>query len=58
MQFNLDTVELAQCSHLIAHEATALGMGRVGQHVGDHERAQDAPTVALWNDGARAQRSR
>jgi hypothetical protein len=33
-------------------------MRRVGQHVGDHERAQYASTVALWNDGARAQRSR
>ena len=37
---------------LVAHEAPALGMGAVGKHVRDDERAHDAPTVALWNDGA------
>ena len=58
VQLDLDTVKRAQRGHLIAYEAAALGMPRVGQHVGDHERAQDASTVALWNDGARAQRSR
>jgi hypothetical protein len=26
----------------------------VGQHVRDDERAHDAPTVALWNDGPHA----
>jgi hypothetical protein len=29
----------------------------VGQHVGEHQRAQDAPTVALWNDAPRAKRN-
>ena len=41
-------------AHLVAHEAPALGMSGVGKHVRDDERAHDAPTVALWNDGAHA----
>ena len=34
---------LAQRRHLVAHEAPALGVGGVGQHVGDHERAHHGP---------------
>jgi glutamate racemase len=39
-------LHVAQCAHrvdLIAHEAAALGVGGVGKHVGDHERAHDPP---------------
>jgi hypothetical protein len=32
-------------------------MGLVGKHVGEHQRAQDAPTVSLWNDATDATRS-
>jgi ribonuclease PH len=31
-------------------------MGAVGQHVRDHERAHDPPTVSLWNDGRVSER--
>ena len=55
MELDLEPVEQAQRGDLVADEAPALGMGGVGEHVGDHQRAQDPPTVALWNDGARAQ---
>ena len=40
-------VEAAQRGDLVADEAPALGMGGVGEHVGDDERPHDAPTVAL-----------
>ena len=51
VQLDLEPVEAPQRADLVAHEAPALGMGGVGEHVGDDERAHDAPTVALWNDG-------
>ena len=35
---------LAQRGDLVAHEAPALGVGGVGLHVRDHERAHDPPT--------------
>jgi hypothetical protein len=40
-------VEAAQRGDLVADETPALGMGGVGEHVGDHERPHDPPTVAL-----------
>ena len=56
VQLDLQSVELSQRGDLVADEAPALGMGGVGEHVGDHERAQDPSKVALWNDGPRARR--
>jgi glutamate racemase len=50
VQLDVQPTERAQGVDLIADEATALGMGAVGSHVGDDERAHDPPTVALWND--------
>jgi ribonuclease PH len=46
VQLDLEVGELAQRGDLVADEAPALGMGGVGEHVRDHQRAQDASTVA------------
>jgi hypothetical protein len=39
VELDVHVVQLAQGGDLIANEAPALGMGRVGEHVRDHERA-------------------
>ena len=40
-ELDLQALDAAQRSHLIAHEAPALRVRLVGLHVGDHERAHD-----------------
>jgi ribonuclease PH len=57
VELHLEPVELAQRGDLVAHEAAALGVGAVGQHVRDHEGAHDASTVSLWNDARVSERS-
>ena len=54
VQLDLQSVEARSASTWSRTKLPALGVGAVGQHVGDHERAHDPPTVALWNDGPRA----
>jgi hypothetical protein len=39
VQRYVDLVDVAQRTHLVAHERTSLRMGLVGEHVGDHEGA-------------------
>ncbi len=39
VQLHAHPVERSQRVHLVAHEASALGMSVVGEHVGYHERA-------------------
>jgi len=58
IELDLQLVQAPQRGDLIAHEAAALGMGGVREHVGDHEGAHHPPTVALWNDGVHGQRIR
>ena len=41
VELDVEAVDRAQGGDLVAHEAAALGVRRVGLHVGDHERAHD-----------------
>ena len=41
VELDVQAAELAQRGDLVADEAAALGMGGVGEHVGDDERAHD-----------------
>jgi len=56
IELDIQLVQLAQRGDLVAHEAPALGVARVGEHVGYHQRPQHPLTVALWNDGLRGER--
>lgn len=47
IQLDLDVLQSGQSADLIAHEPSALGMGRVGQHVGQHQRTQHPLKLAL-----------
>ena len=58
VELDVDVLQTAQCCDLVAHEAAALGVGSVGEHVRDHERSHEPSTVALWNDGGGGKRSR